>query len=194
MAEENPRDRRRKPKKVGRRKEEGGHRRIDVSVNKLTDAILQIPENRSKYVEYCVNTATFSRRIRFQEPKMTLSDESATFKTAAVFEWTPLNSSDNAITSIACYFMYRCEGRGFKFRLVVNGNYTSVIEVSSSDAWALSYVYRDIDFADRIRVFPNQSSYTIEFQFAFQGSSGISYVKDINIVLDVIDGLPALSP
>lgn len=194
MAEEKPRDRRRKPKKVGRRKEEGGHRRIDVSVNKLTDEILQIPENRSKYVEYCVNTATFSRRIRFQESKVTANDEGSMFKTAAVFEWIPLNSKGNAIILIACYFRYRCEGEGFRFRMSINGAVTSPIKVLGSNTWTSSHVYTNSSFHGEIKTFPNQSSYTIEFQFAPQGSSCTAYVKDINVLLEVVEGMPAVSP
>jgi hypothetical protein len=60
-----------------------------------------------------------------------------------------------------------------------------------SDNYTSSSVYTEHDF--EIKTSPNQTSYTIEFQFAPESSLDTAYVKDVNIFLEVVDGMPALS-
>jgi len=177
--------------KTGRPKEQGGHQRINISVDEPTFDVLQSCDNRSKYIEYCINAGTYSKRIRFHEPKVTANNNNIKFKTATRFVWTPNNSTNNAILSIRCYFQYCCAGKGFRVRMVIND------EACSSDIGGLtsinytwSPIYTDYDFG--IKTFPNQSNYTIEFQFAPENSSDTAYVKNINLLMEVIDGMPAL--
>jgi len=192
LASDNPRDSRRRPKRPGRRKEEGGHKRIDITVNKSTSDILDLQENKSSYIEYCVNASTFSKKIRFHEPKTTVNDDFTVFETAARFVWRPSDRQNNAILATYCYFMYQCMGKGFKFRMKINGNVTSAVEVLASGIWTLSHVFNDSSFAGGVPSFPNQSRYAIEFQFEPIDSSSMVCVKDVNIILDVVDGMPAL--
>lgn len=179
--------------KTGRPKEQGGHRRINISVDEPTFDVLERSDNRSKYIEYCINASTHSKRIRFHEPKVTVNNDSFEFKTAAHFVWTPNDSTNNAILSIRCYFQYCCAGKGFRVRMIINEDaYSLHIGGLMSNNYTLSSVYTEHDF--EIKTSPNQSSYTIEFQFAPESSLDTACVKDINILLEVMDGMPALSP
>jgi len=181
--------------KTGRPKEQGGHRRINISVDEPTFDVLERSGNRSKYIEYCVNACTYSKRIRFHESKATVNNNSVEFKTAARFVWAPNDTTNNAILSTRCYFQYRCTGKGFKFRMVINEEVSSwVIVASTSINYIWSHVYKDNDFGfnEEVKTFPNQRNYTIKFQFEPLSSSGTVCVKDINVLLEVLDGMPAL--
>jgi len=180
-------------KKTGRPKEQGGHRRINISVDKPTRDVLQRAENKSKFIEHVIHAWKHPMRIRFFQPKETLNDDQYKFKDAAIFTWTPNNSTDNAILSLSCCFQYRCGGKGLRFRITINEATTSTIGGLTSIHYTSSYVYADHDFHEGIKTFPNQSNYTIKFQFAPQSSLDEAYVKDISIFLEVVDGLPALS-
>lgn len=174
----------------GRPKEEGGHKPLKISVNKFTHNVLQEVGNKSKFIEHTIHSWMQPQRIRFHASNETVNDNSHKFK-AAVFVWTPTNSADNAILSIRCYFQYRCAGKGFRFRMVINEEgYSSYIGGLMSINYTWSSVYTDHDF--EIKISPNQSSYAIEFQFAPESSLDTAYVKDINILLEVMDGMPAL--
>jgi len=178
--------------KKGRPKEQGGHRRINISLDKPTRDVLQRTENKSRFIEYVIHAWGHPTRKRFFEPKETLNGDKYTFKDAAIFTWIPDNSTDNAILSISCCFQYHCGGEGLRFRIAINEATTSTIGGLTSIHYTSSHVYADHDFHEGIKTFPNQSSYTIKFQFAPQSSSNEAYVKDINIFLEVADGIPAL--
>lgn len=74
----------------------------------------------------------------------------------------------------------------------INGKSSSCIECMGSSIWISSYVYADSDFEDVVKIVPNQSKYVIEFQFAPQVSMNMALVKDINVLLEVMDGLHSL--
>ena len=184
-------------KKTGRPKEQGGHRRINISVDKPTRVVLQRTENKSRFIEYAIHAWGHSTRKRFFEPKETLNGDKYTFKDAAIFIWTPDNSTDNAILSVSCYFQYRCTCEGFRFRMVINEEASSSVAAGSMShnyTWSRVFTDRDFGLQREIKTFPNQSSYKIIFQFEPQSSSCIVCVKDINIFLEVVDGMPAVSP
>jgi hypothetical protein len=42
-----------------------------------------------------------------------------------------------------------------------------------------------------VKTFPNQDYYNIKFQFKPLNSTDTAYVRDINILVQVMDGLPA---
>lgn len=176
-------------KRTGRPKEEGGHRTVKISVNKRVFNILIVPENRSKYAEYCVDTCTETNWIAFHDSSVTMNNNCRTYKTATTNIWVPNNSSCNGMVSILCTFEYRCTGRTFIFRMRINGNATTSIEVSGKTTWSLSQVYTESSFNDGIKVQANQDRYIIEFQFEPYGASDQACVKDITMFLDVIDGL-----
>lgn len=180
-------------KKTGRPKEQGGHRRINISVGRSTDHILSIPDNRSKYIECCVKAYTETKWIAFHESNVSVNDNYSTFKTAVTNIWVPDNSLCNGIVSTLCTFEYKCTGKAFLFRMKINGDATSSIEVVGNTIWHLSQVYTESSFNGGMKVQPNQESYIIEFQFEPFGMSGRAYVKDISVFLEVVDGLPASS-
>jgi len=184
-------------KKTGRPKEQGGHHRINISVDKPTrDALQQVP-NRSKFIEYTIHSWMKPQRIRFHEPKETVNHNQYKFKDAAVFDWTPNNSKDNAILSVRCYFRYRCGGKGLRFRITLNGE-----TIISNNGWLTSIdytsspIYTDCSCSsgEGMKIFPNQTSYTTRFQFKPRSSFNEAYVKDINIHVDVVDDMPTLPP
>jgi len=105
-----------------------------------------------------------------------------------------IDPSNNAIMSTLLRFQYRCAGKGFKFRMVANDIIVLSSERLTSVNWASSPLYTNHDFNEKIQAFCNQSSFTIRFEFIPAGSTDAAYVKDLSVTLEVIDGLPMLSP
>lgn len=128
--------------------------------------------------------------IRFYEPNETMNDNQQASKDAAVFVWNPHNITDNAILSVRCYFQYRCESQGLHFTIQVNNRQGDDIGwlVSTEYAWSYIYTEEELQYGNHI-VFPNQGNYTIKFRFGIMNSAFPAYVKDINIILQVVDGL-----
>ena len=172
--------------KTGRPKKQGGHQRINISVDERTSIILRIPENCSQYVESTIQACTDTEWISFCESKETVSYDHRTYETAAVFVWTPNHRSSNAILSTYCSFKHQCTGEIFKFRMTINGKSSDLVEESSNVEYTQSYFYR-INFDTE--VFANQCNYVIEFQFMPQHSSDTIQIKDVNAVIEVVDGL-----
>lgn len=172
--------------KTGRPKEQGGHRRINISVDERTSIILRIPENRSQFIETTIGTCIDTEWVSFYEPKETVSYDHKTYETAAVFVWTPDNTSSNAILSTYCCFKHRCTGETIKFRMTINDKSSDDVEEASNNGYTQSYTY-NINFDTE--VFTNQGNYVIELQFMPQHSSEIVHIKDVKTIIEVIDGL-----
>ena len=181
-------------RKPGRRKEDGGHFRIDISVNGRISRILGVSENKSKYIRHCIEKGTQIQWVAFQEHATVVNDDYRTFKTATTFVWIPHDTKHNTIVSTYCAFKYQCIGKGFRFRLRINGDETSEMQVQGSSVWSFSQVYTDWSFADRVKVVPNQNYYTVEFQFEPEGASDRVRVQDVLMFFEVVDGLPTLGP
>jgi hypothetical protein len=179
-------------KRTGRPREQSGHQIVNISIDKRIFNILEVPENRSKYVEYCVNACTETKWIASHESSVTVNDNFSTFKTAATFVWVPDNSVYNGIVSTLCTFKYQCTGKAFRFRMRINGTVMSSIEVQGNTTWSLSQVYTESSFDGGMKVQTNQDSYIIEFQFEPYGSSDRAYVRDISMFLEIVDGLPTI--
>jgi len=175
-------------KETGRPKEERGHRRINVSVDERTFHILLVPDNRSRYVEYCVNACCKTEWTAFHESCVTANDNHRLFKTAATFVWVPNDGSYNGIVSTLLTFEHQCTGKAFKFRLKINGNATSSIEVSGKPTWSFSQVYTESCFDGGMKEWADQDSYIIEFQFEPYRSSDQACVRDISMFFEIIDG------
>jgi hypothetical protein len=142
-----------------------------------------------------------SKTIRFFEPNETFTDGPDTV--AATFVWTPVNSSNNAILGGVVYFEWMAflhEGHTYAslgFGLNVNGfelrgwgnriqwgnqpNYIWIPELPIEISWEANFV--------RYGLTPNQPSYTLTFHVGTGGAD--MYVRNINLILFVIDGLPA---
>ena len=134
--------------------------------------------------------------IRFYKPNETMNNQQ-TYKDAAVFVWTPNNSINNAILSIRCYFQYRAEpANSLQWRIDVNGDTHSGVGWLYGTDYTWSPIYPDyyletLESAFDVKIYPNQNNYTLKFQFASENIGKESYVKDINLLLQVADGLPA---
>jgi hypothetical protein len=179
-------------KKPGRRKEEGGHYRVDVSLSHRVIKILEVPDNRSKYVEDCVKACTKTAWMAFDEPSVTANDDFQVTKTGATFHWLPNDMQHNAIVKTFCTFQYRCTGTSLRFRMRINEVETPFFEAPGSLAWCPFQFYSDSSFADGIDAECNQNDYVIELQFEPYGSSDWAFVKDIYMFFEVVDGLSAL--
>lgn len=175
-------------KKPGRPKEQGGHRVIKgISVDEYTWTILQIPKNRSQYIEYCIKVCTHSKSLSFCESSETFNGNHLTFVTAAEFVWTPNSSLSNAILSTICSFKYQCTGEGLRFKMTINDKSSLIIEETTANNHMQSQTY-NIDF--NLGIFTNQDRYVIKLQFEPSHSSDIACIKDVHVLLEVVDGLP----
>ena len=132
------------------------------------------------------------KTIQFVEPNETSNGEPVTFKDGAVFVWTPNNTTDNAVLGISCYFEYH--GLTPFFRITVNdakvgGDYM----LGPRSEYHLSPMFNQYHFS-LPAIVPNQGSYTIKFQFGPDTSNIPIYVRNINMLVEVMDGLPAETP
>jgi len=130
-----------------------------------------------------------SQAIRFYEPEETMNNKTA-WKDAAIFGWTPRNSTNNAILSIHWYFEFRCTNilGGIYGRIILNGEpiqSTVLLSlVNTTYHWSPIYSYEG-----RL-ILPNQNSYTLAFQFQCEHQDLAVLVRNINIIIIVNDGLP----
>jgi hypothetical protein len=131
------------------------------------------------------------RTIRFYTPNETMNNQTD-WKDAAVFTWTPENATDNAILHGNCYFQFHSLPLNgpTHFRITVNEDqmYVDTAVDYTATGYKQSRVYELSQLSQGWYITePNQNSYTIKFQCQYLGPS---YVKDINILLEVMDGLP----
>jgi hypothetical protein len=176
-------------KKPGRRKEEGGHRRTDVSFSYRILKVLEVPEIQSKYAEDCVKACTEIKWIAFNESSVAVNDNYCDPTSGATFVWFPSDRGHNAVIAAYCGFQYRCTGQSFRYRMRIKEAVTPFFEAPGSLAWCPFQFYTDSSFADGIDVECNQNGYVIEIQFEPYGSSDCAFVKDICVFLEVVDGL-----
>jgi hypothetical protein len=127
---------------------------------------------------------SYSRTIRFYSPNETANND-PNFIDAAVFVWTPNNKTNNAILSLCCYFQYNVS---IYFQVVVN-NETVLNNADLHEGYNWSMIYPLP--TNPYRTHPNQEMYTIVFQICRTGYGFPSQVKDINIVIEAVDGMPS---
>jgi len=128
--------------------------------------------------------------LRFYNPNETMND-SETPINASLFQWIPTNATNNAIFTVHCYFKFRSSpiGYGITTWLKVNGNYVFTGSVTASTEYQQTVIYTSNPLSFTVK--PDQSVYNIEFGFASPNPiSGELYVKEINVLLEVMDGLP----
>lgn len=153
-------------------------------INK-TQMLLDL-QNRVKVLEEKQDSM---KTIRYFTPNETMNDK-VDYKDAAVFVWNPRNATNNAIMSGSVYFQYNTTWtHGCTMKVLINdvtvanfGIYKYNTGYEQSQMWVLTTTNS---------IMPNQSSYTVKFQISADLPIGNqSYVKDINILLEVMDGLP----
>jgi hypothetical protein len=159
-----------------------------TAINKT--AIILDLQNRIEVLEERQNSV---KTLRFFTSNETINNLQGTYVDGAVFVWTPKNSTDNAILSFTCYFEYRANGNGVSmFRILVDGSELG----GQGDLTGIDYKYSPVYTNCRIQNYvygvwyPNQSNYTIQFQFKGNNPSVPCSVKDVNVILEVMDGLP----
>ena len=80
------------------------------------------------------------------------------------------------------------------FKIAVNDESAGIAGWLESPIYEQSVVYSHSLLTDiGLRISPNQSNYTLRFQLTSFYSEAYVYTKNINIILEVVDGLPASS-
>jgi hypothetical protein len=177
-------------KKTGRPEEDGGHKRIDVSLDVYTRDVLDCVENRSKLIEYCVSVFVQPKWVTHHEPKVTINYDSLRFIEGAAFEFIPRFNPSNAVLMVNCYFDFSCENSGVAFRVFVNGKKgLRLVEHSSGSGYSCSCVYDEnkLGFEDMGETFYNQERYVFKFEFKPLKPSVVAYVKDVHLSVQVVE-------
>ena len=160
---------------------------LQSEVDSLNASLVDL-QNRVSTIEEKGNQV---KKIRFYEPHEKMTNQSQ-YVDVATFIWTPNNSTNNAILRINLYFTYRTEtGNKMLFRIAINDESCGIMGWLESPAYKQSLVYSHSLLTDiGLRITPNQNNYTLRFQLTSFYSGAKAYAKDINIVLEVVDGLP----
>jgi hypothetical protein len=146
--------------------------------------------------------------LRFLDP-MEYNQSEATWKKVTTFSWVPTNQTDNAILSVAYYAECKVvsDSPGWNVQLVyrirVNNPHwgdreeQQVIRTYGFDwTWTpICTITFEVDNENYVKgIEPNRASYPVEFWLLRAESGGTVYVRNINIIMTVADGLPASNP
>ena len=175
---------------TGRPLEEGGHKRINISLDLNTRKVLDSVENRSKLIEYCVRVFVQPKWVHYIEPEETVYGGSGGFLEGASFEFVPHLNPGNAVLGVNCYFDRFCESDGVAFRVSVNGKRgLTLVEHSSSFGYDCSQVYseEELGFYNMEKTFHDQTLYVFKFEFKPLTPLGTVRVKDIHFSVCVIE-------
>jgi hypothetical protein len=135
------------------------------------------------------------KTLRFYTPNETYANDDRWF-TAAIFTWNPENTTNNAVLSCIVYFDSKLVDSGMvdaSYQLEINGYVWSWGTHEGAHDYGPIRVY-DITISYPVDnawagIGPNAETYTITFRnYAGYGNN---WVKNINVVLTVMDGLPA---
>lgn len=156
-------------------------------INK-TQIILDL-QNRVSALEEQQN---YVRTLRLYTPNETMTED-LVWKDAGIFAWTPQNATNNAILQCDWYFQYVTPDPAnyqLVFRILINDfefNQNSVVNYTTE--YQQSQIFGVLSAWCLLK--PNQSTYTVKFQIRCAANySNPIYVKDINILLRLMDGLP----
>ena len=140
---------------------------------------------------------------RFVEPSESIVD-SETWKVLASFTLTPNDSTNNVVLRVAAYMQYKAsevtppeiwqfywrahvttqDGSG-TFSCTVGGITPIYREEQKAYTWAIAQSESGVKLGH-----PNQASYTIKFE-ASADTGRIVYLRNINIIVMLADGMPA---
>jgi hypothetical protein len=175
---------------TGRPKEEGGHERINISVDLPTRMLLDRVSNRSKMIECCVKVFFQPKWKHYIELEETICTGSEKFEEGASFEFRPYLNPGNAVLGMNCYFDRFLDDDGMAFRVSVNGmeGKTLLAHPSGID-YSTSQVYseKELGFFNMEKTFRDEKHYVFKFKFKPLGSSGWAKVKDIHFLVCVIE-------
>lgn len=138
-----------------------------------------------------------ARIVRFYDPNETVIEIANTPVNASVFVWTPQNASNNAVLQGYLYFQYLSTQSGqISFQVFIDEiricNYEYYASATYEYQWSYTFSlgqYGTIPTGTNALVFPNQSNYTIRFCPSNNYNEPLK-IKDINIILEVMDGMP----
>jgi hypothetical protein len=176
----------------GRPKEEGGHKRINISVDLPTRRVLDRVENRSNLIEYCIRVFAQPKWVIYHEPKQTVNSNYRRFAEGASFEFAPYFNPGNAVLRLNCYFDHFCENGGMAFRVSINGRKgMTLVEHPSGYGYSCSQVYSadELGFFNMEKTFRDQKNYVFKFEFKSLTSNGWARVKDVHFSVFVIENL-----
>jgi hypothetical protein len=176
--------------KTGRPKEEGGHKRVNISLDLNTRKVLNRVENRSKLIEYCISVFVQPKWKHFIEPKETICNGSKEFVEGASFEFVPHFNPGSAILGLNCYFDRLLDDDGVAFRVSVNGKEgVTLVEQPAGFGYSCSQVYSEdeLGFFNMEKTFHDQKCYVFKFEYKALSSSGWVKVKDIHFSIFVIE-------
>jgi hypothetical protein len=175
---------------TGRPLEEGGHKRIDISLDLNTRKVLDTVGNRSKLVEYCIRVFVQPKWEHYIEPEEAVCNGSGRFTEGASFEFVPHFNPGNAVLGVNCYFDQFCDKEGIAFRVSVNGKKgLTLVEHPLSDGYSCSQVYseEELGFFNMEKTFRDQEHYVFKFEFKSLTPMGMAGVKDIHFSVVVIE-------
>jgi len=136
-----------------------------------------------------------SQIIRIHEPNE-VSVNSSDWKTVATLTWIPKNSSNGLILSAHGWCEAKADGTPWiQFTIFINGEQPDGFTSITGRSY---YQYTDIHYWESctscVYGFPISSNYTIEYKVRTQPYPHLFFVKNINIIVHVADGVPALNP
>lgn len=175
---------------TGRPKEEGGHKRINFSVDLHTRKVLDRVENRSKLIEYCVRVFVQPKWEYYVEPEEAICTGSSGFMKGATFEFVPHINPGNAVLGVNCYFDRFSDGEGMAFRVTVNGKKgLTLVEHPSIGSYSCSQVYSEeqLGFYNMEKKFHDQEHYVFNFEFKPLSPFGMVRVKDIHFMVYLVE-------
>jgi hypothetical protein len=175
---------------TGRPKEEGGHERINISVDLPTRILLDSVPNRSKMIEYCVKFFVNPKWKHYIEPEETICYASEEFEEGALFEFRPYLNPGNAVLGMNCYFDRFLDEDGMAFRVSVNGmeGKTLLVHPSGLDySTSQAYSEKELGFFNMEKTFRDKKNYVFKFKFKPLVASGWAKVKDIHFLVWVIE-------
>jgi len=176
---------------------------LQSKIDSLNASLIELKDWANTTAEKLEQTKT----IRFYEPNETMVDVNSVWVDAASFVWTPNNTDNNQIVSLILFYEFAtivpAGVADFDYQIAING-YTYTY---SSDAADTMGVYRKSQtynipisrFSEdtgqgifSYGIYPNADSYTITLRIReYYYTQGCKlYIKNVNLLLNVIDGLP----
>ena len=176
--------------KTGRPQEEGGHQRIDISADYKTRQVLDTVENRSIFVEYCIDSLMQPKWLGFLETKESINKDSSSFKDGAVFVVKPFFDK-NQIKRINLFFNFWSQASDLEFRVSVNGNEgLKLIEHPSGKGFTYSHCYNEADMGFKAfeATLRDKDRYIFTFKFRPLNNLENCYVHNIRMFIEVCEG------
>lgn len=173
---------------------QSGMDNFNASLTDLQDRVNAIEEGTSqaKTIRFCDPTEYFWNQYEWT--------------TLASFTWAPENTTENAILSVTYFFEYNASvnisTEEVYFNIMIDGwNYPepfaiqyNKIPVPHGYVWSpvltLQYLEQTI-MGVPYGVKPNAPSHQLEFRICVRNGYMNIWVKNINIIIAVVDGLPA---